>query len=528
MFRIIVADDEGIMLASIKNYIESSFGSECEIVCVKSGRALIEQARVFRPDIAFVDVQMPGISGIQAIQEIRKFNQSIVFIIITAYDKFAYAQEAINLGVLEFVTKPVNKQRILEVCMKAMKKVEQARQKFSDDLKIREKLEIVIPMIESGFVNSLLQDDMDILLQDYLEILGIQEKYGFMIVLEFGDALESGMMTNAVGSNVKMNRYYSVLKEIVKDYFPCIPGLIMGNRVVLFNAVDHQKTRYEERVEIITRARNMIEKLELSIDMKFRGGIGTVKEISQVKESYKEALKALRESDSHVVHITDIPAQNYYDGDYPLELELDFLRRGRKGDEQGTINCANDFYGWMMNQDGDVRANMEIKMLELVMRLEYLAFESGNMRYGYKYRENYMKEMKACTDYTMLKDWFIEKIHEICECINTSRKKGQEDVIYRAQVYIKGHFAEEISLEDVSRMVDISPYYFSKLFKQEVGSSFIEYLTKVRIRHAKKYLEQPANSIKQVCAMCGYSDPNYFSRIFKKYEGITPSEYRER
>ena len=109
MFRILVADDEGIMLESIKSIILSNFGSECQVACVKTGRAVIEQAEAFRPDIAIVDIQMPGLSGIQAIREVRRFNSSMVFIIITAYDKFSYAQEAVNLGVMEFITKPVNK-----------------------------------------------------------------------------------------------------------------------------------------------------------------------------------------------------------------------------------------------------------------------------------------------------------------------------------------------------------------------------------------------------------------------------------
>ena len=77
-------------------------------------------------------------------------------------------------------------------------------------------------------------------------------------------------------------------------------------------------------------------------------------------------------------------------------------------------------------------------------------------------------------------------------------------------------------------MVDISPYYFSRLFKQETGVTFIEYLTSARMRQARILLANPDYSIKEVCVMSGYSDPNYFSRIFKKYEGITPSEYRER
>ena len=88
------------------------------------------------------------------------------------------------------------------------------------------------------------------------------------------------------------------------------------------------------------------------------------------------------------------------------------------------------------------------------------------------------------------------------------------------------NYTKNISLDDVSKVVNISPYYFSKLFKEEAGVNFIDYLTKKRIDYAKELLEDNTYSIKEVCAMCGYSDPNYFSRIFKKKENVTPSEYR--
>lgn len=528
MFRILIADDEGIMLESIKNSIQSNFGSECEIVCVKTGRAVIEQAESFRPDIAFVDIQMPGLSGIQAIREVRKFNSSMVFIIITAYDKFSYAQEAVNLGVMEFITKPVNKKAILDVCIRAMRQVEDTRRKLSDDLKIKEKLEIVIPMIESGFIYSILQDDGDIYQHGYLEMLNIREGWGFMILLEFGDSLKDGAMTNALGANVTMNKYYSRLREIVKDYFDCITGPVMGNRVALFIPFAHERARYEERVEIITRARNMVHKLESGIDIQFRAGIGTVKPLARVGDSYKEALRSLRESDSHVVHITDIPAVTGEGETYPSDLEHKYLQRGAKGDGEGAAACANEFMEWMLAQTGSPRSNIEIKILELVLRLEQKACESGNIHYGFRYRENYLAEIQSAPSTEALSRWFTDKTREICKIINTSRERESENVVSRVKAFINENYASDISLDDVSRMVDISPYYFSKLFKQETGETYIEYLTRTRIRNARALLDDQRYSIKEVCIMCGYSDPNYFSRIFKKYQGMTPSEYRER
>ena len=100
-------------------------------------------------------------------------------------------------------------------------------------------------------------------------------------------------------------------------------------------------------------------------------------------------------------------------------------------------------------------------------------------------------------------------------------------MIEKAKAYINENYHRDISLEEVSRSVDISSYYFSKLFKEETGENFIEYLTAIRIEKAKELLHHREISIKNISIETGYSDPNYFSRIFKKQVGITPTEYRE-
>ena len=529
MYRILLADDEGIMLESLKNIINSNFGSECEIACAKTGRVVVEQAEAFRPDIAFIDIQMPGLSGIQAMKEIRKFNRSTIFIVISAYDKFHYAQESINLGVLEYLTKPVNKKKILEVCMKAMKQVDEARQKRSDDLKIREKLETVVPILESGYIyNLLLQDDFHTYQSNYRELLNIQKEYAFMAVLEFGDSVENGILTNAVGASVRASRFYPELREIARGFFDCLVGPVMGNRIVILVPHETGRVEYEERVEILTRMRNLIHKLESRIDSKFRGGIGRVRPLENIKDSYSEALRALREGSSHVVHINDIPSVQDYDGEYPLELENRYFQRTMEADATGSSEAANRFFDWMVENYSDYRNDIEIKVLELVMRVEYSAFFKGSVKYGFRYRENYLKDIGSCRDYEELRSWFLEKTEAVCRGMATTKEKESESVVARARAYIDENYQKDISLDEVSRLVDISPYYFSKLFKQEQGENFIEYLTRTRMQNARQLLKNKSYSIKEICVMCGYSDPNYFSRIFKKYEGVTPSEYRER
>ena len=127
-----------------------------------------------------------------------------------------------------------------------------------------------------------------------------------------------------------------------------------------------------------------------------------------------------------------------------------------------------------------------------------------------------------------LRLWFTDKIAEACRNIQSKRSEKSGSVIGEAMRYIRENYNRDISLDEVSREVNISPYYFSKLFKDSTEQNFIEYLTKIRIEKAKEFLVKPDISIKEAGIRSGYTDPNYFSRIFKRYEGVTPSEFRER
>ena len=95
-----------------------------------------------------------------------------------------------------------------------------------------------------------------------------------------------------------------------------------------------------------------------------------------------------------------------------------------------------------------------------------------------------------------------------------------------AKSYIQNNYSRDISLDEVSHTVNISPYYFSKIFKEDVGEGFVEYLTKIRMDKAKELLTTTECSMKEICSMVGYADPNYFSRSFKKNVGVTPTEYK--
>lgn len=530
MYRIMIADDEGIVIDAINFIIEKNFGDSCVVESAKTGRSVIELAETFHPDIALMDIQMPGINGIEAMKEIQKNNKNIIFIVVSAYDKFDYAKEAIGLGVMEYVNKPIDQKVLVALLQRAMEKIDADRMKRSDDLLVREKMETVIPIIESGLIYSVLfQENFAEETENFKHLLGIEENYGYMMILEYGDIGENGRLTNAIGASVRLHSNYTRMRETVKEFFPGIVGPMMANTVIVFVPCSDElaENEYEERVKIIENARKMVRKLRSVIDAQFRVGIGSIRKLDQAETSYTEAANSLGFATGSVAHAKDLPIECSYEEDYPIQTERNLFERVQMGDVAGAVTETNRFFDWMIKRYADAVMDVKLKTLEMVLWAEKICYESGGSTYRFKFRHEYLPVLLELKNYEELRSWFLTKVREAAGNVLYNKEKTSVSLVEQAKEYIDSHYFKELSLNEVSREINISPYYFSKLFKEETGENFIEYLTSVRIGRAKELLGSTDKSMKEICCEVGYSDPNYFSRSFKKNVGVTPTEYRE-
>ncbi|MCQ2518225.1 MAG: response regulator [Lachnospiraceae bacterium] len=528
MYKIMIADDEGIVIDSLKFILEKEFGKECVIEYAKTGRSVIELAETFRPDIAIMDIQMPGINGIDAMKEIRQNNRDVIFIVNSAYDKFDYATEAIKLGVLDYVTKPMEKKRIVEVVMKAMEKIDSERKKRSNELMVKEKLETVVPMIESGMIYSIfLQDKFGEDADNYKTILGIDENYGYMFIVVSGERDSDSRLTNAVGTGVKLQNHYAELRSFLKDFCNGIVGNVMSNKVAVLVPYAKPEMEYNERNELIESMRELCRNLQHRLDGDFKIGVGSVKEFSKLSESYDEALNALLNGNGKVAHVDDLDLKCGYEDNYPVETERLLFDMVKKGDYVGACNAAGSYFDWMTENFGDSIMDIRIKVLDFVLYAERLLYEKGGRTYEFKSRTDYLSSVMGTSDCGELKKWFLDKTNEVCHKVASNKTDKFDNVIEKAESFIKDNYMKDLSLDDISRYCNVSSYYFSKLFKQKTGENYVEYLNRVRIENAKRMLSESDDSIKMVCSSVGFSDPNYFSRAFKKYEGVTPTEYKE-
>lgn len=529
MYKIMLADDEGIVIDSLRFIIEKEFGDQCQIESAKTGRSVIELAEHFRPDIAFMDIQMPGINGIEAMREIRQNNANTIFIVMSAYDKFDYAKEAINLGVLEYLNKPVEKGKIIEVLRRAMGIIDKEREKRSRDLMIREKMETVVPIIENGLIYTLLfQEYFEEDVENFKNLLEIKEDYCYMGVLVFGEDQEGNHMTNVVGTSVRVQNHYNEVREIVRGYFKCIMGSAMANKIAVLIPMAEEKQDYDERIAVIDKAREMVRRLRSRMDVSFRMGFGHCGRLRDAMKSYNEALHALLQSDGSVAHVDDIPVGCDYEENYPVETEREIFEQTEKGNIEQQHTAVNRYFDWMLENYGDCESDVKLKVLEFVLRAEKIGYEGSSKTYRFRSRQDYLPAIMGMGgDMEKLRAWFVDKMDAAVRDVANSKETQSNGIVAKAKAYIDSNFNKEISLDDVSKEVNISPYYFSKIFKEETGENFIEYVTAVRMEKAKELLEQSNLSMKEICAQVGYADPNYFSRTFKKNVGVTPTEYKE-
>lgn len=525
MYKILLADDEGIELDALMFILEKSFPGQCVIETAKTGYDAVELSERFRPDIAVMDIRMPGINGMEAIQAIQATSPGILFIVLTAYDKFEYAKEAIRLSVFEFLTKPVNRLVFADVLRRAMGKVDSERKARSSALKTRERMENMLPVLENSFAYLMLMQNNDAASYARLfEILGIDARHASVMVLELTRMLGGDMLD----LDIKASEGYAAIRGLIKESFPCVVGPAMANRIIVIRPCEEPENEYYERLLLIEQGRALAHRVEDKCGVECKLGIGSSVTLGQLCESYAQAVKALKHCKGIVSHFNDLPIVSDYESGYPAEREKHLEEMILRGDSSAASADAEAFFQWMVERYPEHDMAIRLKVLEFVMRAEYNVFhEGGGIRYHFLDREEYLQTVLATENYEELKGWFLRKIAESARNASTKADEKANRVIAKARAFIDRNFSRDLTLEEVSREVHVSPYYFSKLFKEQTGDNFINYLTQRRVESAKQLLADGRLNIKAICNEIGYNDPNYFSRLFKRFEGITPTEYRE-
>ncbi len=531
MCRVLIVDDEPIAVESVVYMINKNFDNINIIGTSRSGKDAIEKAYNFHPDIIIMDINMPGINGLDAMKQIRMVNPGVSFIVISAFDYFDYAVESVALGVEEYLLKPVKEAKFIETLKKVAEQINIRKMNLKKNLEQQERLEMIIPILETGFMNSLcMYGDNTKELQNYCDLFGYNKSSGYVMAIEFGQK-RSKKIENKIGAGVQGEKMYEEYKKIIKSYSTCIVSPIMLNQIIVYVFDDSTEENFEQKSKSVRLAKNIIDRASKLYPDIFIGIGRFHSDIREAKISYQEALYALRilsssEEDEinqyQILHIDDNLEENEYtENDYERQIEDNIISRIAESDEADIQMSFEQLY---------TRMCADNKMNFIAVKNHMMGMIIGfGKRFGDVLGDYYglLSEIINAYDENVLYQICKGYISEILSKITFSRQKKVNSIIEKANQFIEDHYKEEISLEDVAKEVNLSSYYFSRFYKEETEINFTDKLANVRIEKAKELLKDKELSIKDVCFMVGYMEPNYFSKIFKKVTGYTASDYKK-
>ncbi len=520
MYKVLLADDEQIVVDSLGFILERNFPGQLEFFSARSGSDAITVCQANKIDIAFMDISMPGLNGIEAIKSIKVFSPAILIIVLTAFDRFEYAQQAVNLGVYEYLSKPVNRNKIAETMRNAMSSVDIGRRKQVSEIQIREKLDSVVNIVESDFIYSLIfPSDKPGDMESYLDFFNIKDRSFYFMTIEIHDLSDPDRV-----------KIYTTVRDIISATASCIIGPLMRNRIVVFVPFETGAGSEADMAEIRGIVKILHSRMTTRLGLRIKIGISGVEpNLGRSLSAYNDSLKALVSTDdlNGVIYTFDCAKPVQGSSVYPAEIEKKFFDRTMVGDIQSAHGLFSTLSSWLSEQypeDLDIARNKFFEILVLVrFQTQQIQAQFG----GFPVWKDTWKHIAALDDLASLEDFILSGIDE-CMGVITEHKRGRmSPIIIKACTIIHELLSQDISLEEISRRVEISPFYFSKLFKEETGENFIDYITMARMQKAKEMLHDLSRSIKEISAETGYADPNYFSKLFKKIVGLTPTEFRE-
>jgi two-component system, response regulator YesN len=524
LLKILIVDDEVLERKVLTKIINSSLSNVMVIGEAPNGRKAIEMAKEKKPDIIFMDIKMPGIHGVQAVKEIKKFDMSIRFIMVSAFNTFEYAKEVMQLGVKEYILKPSSKQDILESFQRVADEILEERKHKEEQQSLRENLDCAVSIAQKEWVSCLLINQVqDIAFVEWSQLLGIEITYGYIMLF----SLLPGKETNLT-LNEKQN-WYKWLKDTIKSVVKrnqYMIGPIMDTQVPVLFLCSKKTKKVDFKINALDIIRSISTLFQKNtFEAELRIGVGSpYNNAYELNQSYQEAAMALQKlikspnrrylfCDQQGTPEIQIPCETRI-----LQDEKKLLDAVRQGDENQVLFYFN-LYVKNFTANKNISSLVKKSFDELFIIISRMLHE-----FGINY--NWRPAFEESEDMSMTLEKGKTELLSVVNHVQLWRNNQAKGMLNKAKEFIETHYADSITLELVAEYMELSPFYLSKFFKDRYGMNFIDYLTEIRIQHAKEEMVDQGKSLKEICFSIGYKDPNYFSRVFKKQTGLTPTEFR--
>lgn len=531
MLKIFLVEDEFVVREGIKNNIDWEAHGYKFCGEASDGELALPMIRKYKPDIVITDIKMPFMDGLTLSKLIKKEFPYTEIVILTGYGEFEYAKEAIKIGVSEYLLKPINGEELLKEIDTLSKKIKEKIMEREIQEKYKKEMEENIQEERKALFGYLVTGSKSV-----AELLEIAEQ----LEIDLSSLWYNVVLIKIQSLSHSYEEYADSLVEIQQKLKLQEENshLLTFDRNLEGEALLFKADTREELIHIQNKHLSKMQEILKSYShVRYFGGIGMpVNRLREVPLSFEQASHAFAHryltSDSLIVDYTEIEQGVYLKKEAfdiknvnPKQVDRGRIQEFLKlGDKEEAIYFVEEFFN-------DVGS----RAMESTIFRQYVAMDTYFCVMDFLEDLKLEKEAIRPIDVTSkelqskegTKDYMIEIIEKALELREKTVSDRYSDIVDEVMQYIEAHYQnEELSLNLVATQVRFSPNHLSSIFSQHTGQTFIKYLTDFRMNKAKELLRCTGKRSSEISIEVGYKDPHYFSYLFKKTQGMTPTQYR--
>lgn len=532
-YRVVIVDDEKPIVEGLKAFIDWETEGFIIVGTASNGKDGLDMAIKMKADVVLTDIRMPLLNGNDLISQMKKVCPDCEFVVLSGYSSFDYAQKAINDGAVCYLLKPVQEEELLQNLRSIRKKLDNKNSIREEMDNLRNTVVEMRPVIEARYLHELLTNG-------FMNSTQILEKWHF---LRPNDHLDCYAIMSIETEG--LDRKYSTDIEKMIYISDGVSNLIEGEANATGIGVAYNLSK--DREIIICTERNGVHLLlpelekwgkyiqkqtEALYGENISIGLSCIHHLpEELSTAMKEAERALEYrlvfGSGSVILFDTLSDETETEKDN-RDKEKELIQYVEKTDDASIKMCLTQLFKSIEGNGEYSPEAVYAVYVRIIVSVYQYAEQRGILTESMRHQIlDALTEIRKFRNVDILIEHISGQIFQITELIRIQRAQRQKGVVGEIQEYVDKHYSENISLDFIEQKFYINASYLSYQFKKKVGKNFIDYLTDVRIENAKRLLPNPDIKIYEVGEMVGYSSPRYFSQIFEKRVGITPSKYRQ-
>lgn len=526
-YHVLLVDDEEEVIQIIMKKIDWESLGFTVIGYASNGVQALEMVSEDMPDVVMTDIKMPYMDGLELSRRLRKEAPDIRILLFTGFDEFEYAKEAVHLEIDEYILKPINSTELTETLTRLKTSLDKERSEKRNVEKLESYYMQSLPMLQTNFYTMMLEGRIkeDRLAEEMadcrIELTG--PVYCVVIFHTSTHHIPEGMSMPLLTVSVQKQA-----EEMMKEKWRASLFPYAGDTVMVAQLESEQDV-----ADLTDDGDRFVRSMKRTLGAIVTAGIGApVTAITDLGQSYNGAREAVSYralyGSSRSINIREIvPQEETYQEEQEDASLHEFLRQIRMGDHD-SIRRAVDELQEKIRRENVTLKQYRVGVMDLLGSLYRFAMSNDLSLEEIEGSQEELYRTVPEMDQDTFHDWLIRIGTALQDNLSIARSQNTRSYVTNAKKYVRDHYADsDLSLEKICSELGVSESYFSSIFKKETGEAFVGFLTSYRMQVAARMLMETDAKNYEIAARTGYADANYFSYVFKKQYGMSPSKYRQ-